>query len=56
MLAVKIAIELWWTCISQLVSWTDLITSTPDLETQFLKVLKTPRSTQLQVKYVLLKD
>ena len=32
------------------------MTSTLDLETQFLEVLETPRSTQLQVKYVLSKD
>ena len=29
---------------------------TLELETLFIEVLKTPRSTQLQVKYVLLKD
>ena len=40
----------------QLVFWTDLMTLILDLETQFFEVLKTPRSTQLQVKCVLLKD
>ena len=34
-------------------SWTDLMTSTLDLETMFLEVLKTPRTTQLQVECVL---
>ena len=32
------------------------MTLTLDLETQFLEVLKTHKSTQLQVKYVLSKD
>ena len=32
------------------------MTSTLDLEIQFLEVLKTPRSTQLQVKCVLSKE
>ena len=32
------------------------MTSTLDLEILFLEVLKTPRTTQLQVKYVLSKD
>ena len=40
----------------QLISWTNLMTSTLDLKTQFLEVLKTPRSTQLQVNCVLSKD
>ena len=37
-------------------SWTDLMTSTLDLETLFLEVLKTPRTTQLQAERVLSKD
>ena len=40
----------------QLVSWIDLMTSTLDLETLFLEVLKISRTTQLQVKCVLSKD
>ena len=32
-----------------LVSWTDLTTSTLDFETLFFEVLKTPKTTQLQV-------
>ena len=32
------------------------MTSTLDLETQFLEVLKAPRSTQIQVKCILSKD
>ena len=40
----------------QLVPWIDLMTLTLDLETQFLEVLKMPRTTQLQVKCILSKN
>ena len=36
-------------------SWTDLMTLTLDLKTLFLEILKTPRTTQLQVKCIFVK-
>ena len=56
MLAVKLARSFNECALFQLVSWTDLMTSTLDLETLFLEVLKKPRTIQLQVKCVLLKN
>ena len=51
-----LAVEFNECALLQLVSWTNLMTSTLDLETLFLEVLKTPKTIQLQAKCVLSKD